>query len=188
MKHPLVLCAALLLPLAAALQDPDEGPELRRVSLDHLATLAGTRGTCDLQLKATWCGAQTKSIPTVVIGTAGRRLHAEVYEGIRQPGWHYGNDDPSTILYYQLGKDAWRGLLDDLIEAGWDERVNPEVAEPEEAYHVIFSWTGFLEGEVRYAELFLDHDTPELRKLVLRSVPEAHPGREVLAHRLFFGI
>jgi hypothetical protein len=193
MKPPGCLLVAVLGILVVALvatgvvgEEEPAAPEYRKVPLSDLVDAAG-RARADLQVKVTWCGPQTKPISTIVLGTLGRRLNAEKYVPLRRERWHYGNDDPYSILYYQLAAEEWAGFLRSMKDAGWGKRMNPEKPDFEERFHVIFCRTGWLEREYEWAELYLDSDCPELRELLVGALSKQHPARSHLAERLFRG-
>jgi hypothetical protein len=186
----LMLLALLVLPGApTGSLGPQESrePRYEKVPLSELIGQAGRTSRANLQLKLTWCGEQTKPIPTVAIGTFGRRLHVKKYEKLRRPRWHYGNDSPECVRFYQISQKQWHSLLRDLGRSGLGDRLNPVSVPPaaKQRWHLVICWTGFFEREVRYAEMFLREDSIGLETAILRAVGGNYPVREELARLLF---
>ena len=185
-----VLCVTgLVLALAGpgvTAEPGGQGPDLRRVTLDDLID-AAKRVRPDIQMKVTWCGPQTKSVPTIVLGTLGHRLNADKYVPLRREGWSYANDDPPSIRYYQLTPDEWTRALTAMKAAGWAGKVNPSEPEFERRIHVVLVSTGWQDRSYDWAELFLDADTPSLRALFLGALAEHDPAGLLVENRLFRG-
>ncbi|MEZ6197872.1 MAG: hypothetical protein R3F20_19450 [Planctomycetota bacterium] len=123
----------------------------RMVKRAELAELAA-RTRADVQMKLTWCGEQTNSIPTLVLGSRGHGMGLAKYEGLRLARWHYGNDTPEVTVFLQLAPETWTRILAALRVDEIETAANPDperARERPEAHDLVFSWFSPIARDLR---------------------------------------